>query len=852
MADAPDAHTSLLLDRYRVEGKLGEGGIGTVVKAFDTRLKSMRAIKTLKRTMAADPETFGGLEERFTREAEAGSRMGINPNLVAVYDLVADTAGTLYLILEYVPGGTLADRLRQGPLPLADALRVTADAARGLHAAHAVGIVHRDIKPANIFLAADGRAQVGDFGIAQIDDLSARTRTTVGHPGTPLYMSPEQARMTAYLAPTTDQYSLGLVLFALLTGVAYRRLSAQEAAARLAALPRPVAALIERMTAERPDDRFPAMDGVVAAIEAIDRYLRDDEWAAATSAEGNGGGVAAAGPPRVIVGSSDAPPDPSTGMGRTPPVNLQPAPSVGYSPPVPAQTAPPRGKRGVLVGVGGLLIVALIAVGALFTLDRGGSTPSATQTAPALTTPLAPAQTNANARLANATNPLDTSTTAPAPNAVNGAGTIAADGTPVGVKIATVGQMARLTFAGTGGQAVAVQASKATFAGCGTTVVILKPDDAPLGSPQAICGGGAFLDPQTLPTSGMFTLLVTPDGATTGQVTLTLYVVVDVTGTIVPDGAPVNVTITTPGQKARYAFTGKGDQIVAVQASKGVFEGCGTTIAILKPDESRLGPAQAICGGGGFLDQLSLPTDGTYTLLVDPDGATTGTATVMMYTVADVTGTIAAGGPPVTVKTTTPGQNARYTFTGTSGQIVAVQASKGVFEGCGTTIAILKPDDSPLGSPQAICGGGGFLDQLSLPTDGTYTLLVDPDGATTGGATLTLYTVVDVTGSITPDGPPTSVKTTTPGQNVRYTFAGTGGEAVTVQATRSTFAGCGTTIAILQPDGSPLGSPQAICGGAGKLDAQRLPASGTYTLLVNPDGATTGETTLALSTVAAQ
>jgi hypothetical protein len=75
---------------------------------------------------------------------------------------------------------------------------------------------------------------------------------------------------------------------------------------------------------------------------------------------------------------------------------------------------------------------------------------------------------------------------------------------------------------------------------------------------------------------------------------------------------------------------------------------------------------------------------------------------------------------------------------------------------------------------------------------------------------------------------------------------------VTVQANNSTFAGCGTTIVILQPDGSPLGSPQAICGGAGKLDAQRLPASGTYTLLVNPDGATTGETTLALSTVAAR
>ena len=178
-----------LLGRYRVEGMLSEGGLGTVVKAFDTRLKRMVAIKTLKRTSyAEDPELFRALEERFAREAEAGSRMGSsNPNLVTVYDLVVDPERTQYLLLDYVPGGTLADRIKEGPLPLADALRLTTDVARGLRAAHDVGIVHRDIKPANIFLSEDGRAQVGDFGIAQIDDISGRTHATTGHPGTPLW-----------------------------------------------------------------------------------------------------------------------------------------------------------------------------------------------------------------------------------------------------------------------------------------------------------------------------------------------------------------------------------------------------------------------------------------------------------------------------------------------------------------------------------------------------------------------------------------------------------------------------------------------------------------------------------------
>ena len=112
---------------------------------------------------------------------------------------------------ERTPRDPLGERIARGALPLADTLRLTTEIARGLHAAHESGLVHRDVKPANIFLTASEQAKVGDFGIAQIDDISGRTRTTSGHPGTPLYMSPEQERMTAYLRPASDQYSLGLV-----------------------------------------------------------------------------------------------------------------------------------------------------------------------------------------------------------------------------------------------------------------------------------------------------------------------------------------------------------------------------------------------------------------------------------------------------------------------------------------------------------------------------------------------------------------------------------------------------------------------------------------------------------------
>jgi len=135
MADDLDATMMpvLLLDRYRVEGFLGEGGLGTVVKAFDTRLKRLVAIKTLKRaSYAADLDHFRALEERFAREAEAGSRMGSHPNIVGVHDLIIDAERTQYLVLEYLPGGNLAERIVHGPIPLADTLRLTTEIARGL------------------------------------------------------------------------------------------------------------------------------------------------------------------------------------------------------------------------------------------------------------------------------------------------------------------------------------------------------------------------------------------------------------------------------------------------------------------------------------------------------------------------------------------------------------------------------------------------------------------------------------------------------------------------------------------------------------------------------------------------
>jgi len=264
---------ALLLDRYRIDGMLGEGGLGTVYKAYDTRLKRSVAIKTLKRSVYQnDRDMFRTMEERFQREAEAGSRMHVHPNLVVVYDFVTDTDKSLYLVTEFVPNGTLADRLmKEGALRTGDALRLGADVARGLAAAHEMHIVHRDIKPANIFFSADGTAKVGDFGIAQLDDLSGRTKATSGHPGTPLYMSPEQSGSNAYVRPESDQYSLGLVLFEILTGQTYKRLRKRQAEELLTRQPQLIQTLVRQMITDDPDNRYESMNDVATEIGRIER-----------------------------------------------------------------------------------------------------------------------------------------------------------------------------------------------------------------------------------------------------------------------------------------------------------------------------------------------------------------------------------------------------------------------------------------------------------------------------------------------------------------------------------------------------------------------------------------------------
>jgi serine/threonine protein kinase len=177
-----------LPQRFRDARRLGHGGMGDILLARDTVLDRDVAIKVLAERFAEDES----IRKRFTREALAAARLSSAPNTVTIFD-VGETGGRPFIVMEYLPGGSLDDRLQDGPVPPEQALAWLDQAARALDAAHAGGIVHRDVKPANLLLDGDGNVHVADFGVARATGLDSLTLagTVVGTAG---YLSPEQAR----------------------------------------------------------------------------------------------------------------------------------------------------------------------------------------------------------------------------------------------------------------------------------------------------------------------------------------------------------------------------------------------------------------------------------------------------------------------------------------------------------------------------------------------------------------------------------------------------------------------------------------------------------------------------------
>ncbi len=272
-----------LQGRYRLVRVLGKGGFANVYLAYDSVLDQQVAIKILKLGMASKSD-----QDRFLREARIGARLR-HPNIAQVIDILQAPDG-LQMIMEYCPGGTLSELVKQqGPLAPHRAIIVARQAAQALAHAHRHNFIHRDMKPANLFFSADGTVKLGDFGIAASTVSHEFTQTGMVI-GTPLYMAPEQSSDSRNVDARTDIYALGLTLYFMLTGHSPRVVD-------LELVPAEFRGLLRAATAPERDARLATAELFCEQLDQIETRLREDGPAAVASEKQAASDVTIASPP---------------------------------------------------------------------------------------------------------------------------------------------------------------------------------------------------------------------------------------------------------------------------------------------------------------------------------------------------------------------------------------------------------------------------------------------------------------------------------------------------------------------------------------------------------------------------
>jgi serine/threonine protein kinase len=266
------------LGKYQITGFLGQGGMGVVLKARDPLIERDVAVKVLADHLATDAAALG----RFLAEAKAAGKLN-HPNVIAIHEICQE-GSTHYLVLEYVPGGSLDDRLTErGALSALEATQAMIDACKGVGAAHAAGLIHRDIKPANFMRAADGSIKVADFGLAKTAADGKRQFTQTGMVvGTPYFMSPEQCEAKP-VDQRGDIYSLGATYYCLLTGkspyhdsesvpqlmYAHCHGPTPDPRSTHATVPEASARIIAFAMAKAPADRYQSVSAMLADLQAV-------------------------------------------------------------------------------------------------------------------------------------------------------------------------------------------------------------------------------------------------------------------------------------------------------------------------------------------------------------------------------------------------------------------------------------------------------------------------------------------------------------------------------------------------------------------------------------------------------
>jgi eukaryotic-like serine/threonine-protein kinase len=355
--------------RYRLESRLGFGGMSTVHLAFDQRLERRVAVKLLAEHLAEDP-TF---VSRFQREAQAAARL-VHPNVVQVFDSGLDeSTGQHFIVMEYIEGQSCAEILRDyGWVEVGEAVSIVEQACEGLHYAHRNGVVHRDVKPGNLLRSREGVVKLADFGIAKATEQSSITQ--VGSVlGTAAYLAPEQARGEE-AGPSADLYALGVVTYQLISGrLPYEAASLTELALKqqreeppmldtlVAAVNPELADAVAIALALDPRERYRSAHEMGRAVSDAEHGVSPTEPATglhgrqATEATTVLAGGAAAG------AGDRAPTRTHAGAKRQP--RPGPAPQRAESPVAAQPTPRRRGARRILGALLALLLLAAVVVG---------------------------------------------------------------------------------------------------------------------------------------------------------------------------------------------------------------------------------------------------------------------------------------------------------------------------------------------------------------------------------------------------------------------------------------------------------------------------------------------------------
>jgi serine/threonine-protein kinase len=369
---------TLFADRYRLERRLGVGGMATVQLAMDTRLERHVAVKLLAEHLAAD----SSFVTRFRREALAAARL-VHPNIVQVFDFGAEeSTGRQYIVMEWVDGPSCAEILRElGRLEPRDAVDILVQACRGLDYAHRKGVVHRDVKPGNLLRGRDnGQVKLADFGIAKAAEQSDMTK--VGSVlGTAAYLSPEQARGET-AGPGSDLYALGVVAYQLLAGrLPYEAASLTDLARQQdsvappplheidANIPKPLSHVVVQALERDPAHRFGDAAALEKAFTAALRGTAPEPTAATRPVRGSDTEATRRLDRTSVAAPAPAPPSPPRRRRMEPIAEppRRPAPAPPVAKRAAAAAAPAARRRrssfGALRGLIMLLLVAAIAVG---------------------------------------------------------------------------------------------------------------------------------------------------------------------------------------------------------------------------------------------------------------------------------------------------------------------------------------------------------------------------------------------------------------------------------------------------------------------------------------------------------